>query len=141
MFQGLINNAKSAVSGLVLKYVARASVAVPFLVALGFALAAITVMLVDRFGHVTAYWVVAGGLALVGAMAAVIVSAREHEEEVAEQVAEKTDTEEVVGTAAAQAIVQTPIALLGALFKLLPQRHLVVFACSPGIFRWSCCWS
>ena len=30
MFQGLINNAKSAVSGLVLKYVARASVAVPF---------------------------------------------------------------------------------------------------------------
>jgi hypothetical protein len=88
MFQGLINNAKSAVSGLVLKYVARASVAVPFLVALGFALAAITVMLVDRFGHITAYWVIAGGLALVGAIAAVIVSAREHEEEVAEHVAD-----------------------------------------------------
>ena len=80
-----------------LKYVARASVAVPFFIALGFALAAITVMLVDRFGHVTAYWAVAGGLALVGAMAAVIVSAREREEEVAEQVADKTDTEEVVG--------------------------------------------
>jgi hypothetical protein len=120
MFQGLINNAKSAVSGLVLKYVARASVAVPFLVALGFALAAITVMLVERFGHVTAYWAVAGGLALVGAMAAVIVSARERDEEVAEQVAEKTDTEEVVGTAAAQAIVQTPIALLGALLTSSP---------------------
>jgi hypothetical protein len=42
MFQGLINNAKSAVSGLVLKYVARASVAVPFVIALGFALAALT---------------------------------------------------------------------------------------------------
>ena len=75
MFQGLINNAKSAVSGLVLKYVARASVAVPFFIALGFALAAITVMLVDRFGHVTAYWAVAGGMALVGAITAVIVSA------------------------------------------------------------------
>jgi hypothetical protein len=120
MFQGLINNAKSAVSGLVLKYVARASVAVPFLIALGFALAAITVMLVERFGHITAYWAVAGGLALVGAMAAVIVSAREHDEGVAEQVAEKTDTEEVVGNAAAQAIVQTPIALLGALFTSSP---------------------
>jgi hypothetical protein len=120
MFQGLINNAKSAVSSLVLKYLARASVAVPFLIALGFALAATTVMLVDRFGHITAYWVVAGGLALVGAMAAVIVFAREHEEEIAEQVAEKTDTEEVVGNAAAQAIVQTPIALLGALFTSSP---------------------
>ncbi len=120
MFQGLINNAKSAVSGLVLKYVARASVAVPFFIALGFALAAITVMLVDRFGHVTAYWAVAGGMALVGAIAAVIVSAREREEEVAEQVADKTDTEEVVGNAAAQAMVQTPIALLGALFTSSP---------------------
>jgi len=117
MFQGLINNAKSAGSGLVLKYLARASVAVPFLIALGFALAAITVMLVDRFGHVTAYWAVAGGLALVGAMAAVIVSAREHEKQVAEHVAEKNDTVEVVGNAA---IVQTPIALLGALFTSSP---------------------
>jgi hypothetical protein len=120
MFQGLINNAKSAAAGLVLKYVARASVAVPFFIALGFALAAITVMLVDRFGHVTAYWAVAGGMALVGAMAAVIVSAREREEEVAEQAADKTDTEEVVGNAAAQAMVQTPIALLGALFTSSP---------------------
>ena len=72
MFQGLINNAKSAVSGLVLKYVARASVAVPFVIALGFALAAITVMLVNRFGQITAYWIIAGGLALVGVLAAII---------------------------------------------------------------------
>jgi len=38
VFAGLINQAKSAVSGLVLKYVARASVAVPFVIALGFTL-------------------------------------------------------------------------------------------------------
>ena len=60
MFAGLINQAKSAASHLVLKYVARASVAVPFVIAAGFALAAITVMLVERFGHVMAYWLVAG---------------------------------------------------------------------------------
>lgn len=42
MFAGLINHAKAAASGLVLKYVARASVVVPFVIALGFALAAIT---------------------------------------------------------------------------------------------------
>jgi len=124
MFQGLINSAKSAVSGLVLKYVARASVAMPFVIALGFALAAITVMLVDRFGQITAYWTVAGGLALIGVIAAIVVSVKEHEEEVAEQIAEKTDTEEVVSDATAQAMVQTPIALLGALFTSSPATAL-----------------
>ena len=115
MFAGLINHAKSAVSGLVLKYVARASVAVPFVIAAGFALAAVTVMLVERFGHVMAYWLAAGGLAAIGVIAAIAVSVKEHEEEKAEQLAEETDTEEVVSDATAQAIVQTPIALLGTL--------------------------
>ena len=59
MFAGLINQVKSAASDLVLQYLARASVAVPFVIALGFALAAVTVMLVERFGQVIAYWMVA----------------------------------------------------------------------------------
>jgi hypothetical protein len=118
MFAVLINQAKSAASHFVLKYVARASVAVPFVIAAGFALAALTVMLVERFGHVMAYWMVAGGLALIGVIASIVVSVREHEEEVAEQQAAKTDTEEVVSDATAQALVQTPIALLGALMTM-----------------------
>jgi hypothetical protein len=118
VFAGLINQAKSAASHLVLKYVARASVAVPFVIAAGFALAAITVMLVERFGHIMAYWMVAGGLALIGVIASIVVSVKEHEEEVAEQQAAKADTEEVVTDATAQAIVQTPIALLGALMTM-----------------------
>src|SRR6202008_50582 len=85
VFAGLIHQAKAAASGLVLKYVARASVAIPFVIALGFALAAITMMLVQRFGHVTAYWLVAGGLAAIGGVAAIAVGVKEHEEEVAEQ--------------------------------------------------------
>ena len=104
MFAGLINQAKSAASHLVLKYVARASVAVPFVIAAGFALAAITVMLVERFGHVMAYWLVAGGLALIGVIASIVVSVKEHEEEVVEQQAAKTDTEELVSDATAQAL-------------------------------------
>ena len=56
MFAGLINKGKAAVSGLLLKYLARASVAIPFVIAVGVAIAAITVMLVERFGHLTAYW-------------------------------------------------------------------------------------
>jgi hypothetical protein len=115
VFAGLINQAKSAASDLALKYVARASVAVPFVIAAGFALAAITVTLVERFGQVTAYWLVAGGLAAVGIVAALAVSIKEEEEAKAEQVAEESDTQEVVSDAAAQAIAQTPIALLGAL--------------------------
>ena len=118
MFAGLINSAKSAVTGLVLKYVARASVAVPFVIAAGFALAAGTAMLVDRFGHVAAYWMVAGGLAVVGIIAAAVVSAKEEQEEAADQAAEATDTGEVVSDAAAQAMIQTPIAALGALFSI-----------------------
>jgi len=48
--------------------VARASVVVPFAIALGFALAATTVMLVQWLGQVTAYWTMAAGLAAVLAL-------------------------------------------------------------------------
>lgn len=115
MFAGLMNQAKDAASGLVLKYVARASVAIPFLIALGFALAALTVMLVQQFGQVTAYWLMAGGLAVIGVVAAIGLAAKEQEEEVAQQEAEQTDTAEVVSEAAAQAVMQAPLALMGSL--------------------------
>jgi hypothetical protein len=113
-----MSQAKSAASDLVLKYLARASVAVPFVVAIGFALAAITVMLVERFGHVMAYWMVAGGLAVIGTVAATVVSAKEYEEEEAEKAAQDADTGDVVSEATAQAVIQTPIALLGALVSM-----------------------
>ena len=113
MLAGLINSAKSAVSTLLLQYVARASVAIPFVVAAGFALAACTMMLVERFGHITAYWLVAGALAVVGVVAAAVVSVKEEIEEEAEQAAEASDTGEVVSDAAAQAMVQAPSCRLG----------------------------
>ena len=117
MFAGLINDAKAAVSHLVLRYVARASVAIPFVLALGFAVAAIAVMLVEHFGHVTGYWIMAGGLAAIGIGAAIAVSVKEHEEEAADQKAEQADTGEVMSDATAEAMVQAPLALLGALFS------------------------
>src|SRR5262249_62152855 len=80
LFAGLIQHAREAASHLLLRYVARASVAVPFIVALGFAIAAVAVMLVDRFGHVTAYWIMAARLAILGVLAAIVVSVKEHEE-------------------------------------------------------------
>jgi hypothetical protein len=74
------------------------------------------VVLVERFGHVAGYWMMAGGLAAIGIVAALVVSVKEHEEEVAEQKAEQADTQEVMSDATAQAVVQAPLALLGALF-------------------------
>jgi MFS family permease len=112
---GLVNRLKSAAVDVVLKYVARASVIVPFVIAVVFALAAITAMLVDRFGHVIAYWLVAAGLTVIGAIAAVAVSVKEKHEEEEEQKSEEADTGKVVSDATAQALVQAPIALFGAL--------------------------
>jgi hypothetical protein len=116
LFSGPINRAKQAVSHLVLKYVARASVAIPFVIALGFALAAIALMLVERFGHVTGYWIMAGGLAAIGVIAAIAVSVKEHEEEVAEQKAQRADTADIASDAT-QALLQAPLALLGAVMS------------------------
>jgi uncharacterized membrane protein len=117
MFKGLINDAKTAAASLVAKYLARVSVAVPFIAALGFATAAITLMLVERFGHIAAYWMIAGGFVAIGLVATLVVSVKEQEEEIAEKAAEQSDTAEVGTDAAAQAAVQLPIALLGAIFS------------------------
>jgi len=119
MFRGLLNDAKSAASALIVKYLARASVAVPFLIAAGFAIAAITLMLVEQYGHITAYWIMAGGLALIGAVAALVVSVKEQEEDAAEKAAEESEATTSSATAAvAEAATQAPLAMLGALSAL-----------------------
>jgi hypothetical protein len=115
MFRGLINDAKVAAGSLIGKYLARASVAVPFLVALGFGVAAITVLLIDKFGHLSAYLMLAGGFAAIGLVATLIVSVKEQQEEIADTQAEAADTEEVATDAAVQAAIQAPLALVGTL--------------------------
>jgi Na+/melibiose symporter-like transporter len=84
-------------------------------IAAGFAVAAVTMMLVDHFGHVIGYWLMAGGLVAIGVVAAILVSFKEHEEQVAEEKAQQTDTQEVFTDATSQALTQMPLALLGAL--------------------------
>jgi hypothetical protein len=117
MFRGLINDAKSAAGSLVAKYLARASVAVPFVVALGFATAAVTLILVERFGAITAYWLVAAGFTLIGLLATFVITVKEQEEEIAEKAAESTDTAGLATDAAGQAAAQVPLAVLGALLS------------------------
>jgi len=117
VLQGIINNAKAAAGSIVAKYAARASVAVPFIVALGFATAAVTLMLVERFGHQNAYFMVAGGFTVIGLLAALIVRTKEHDEVTAEAHATAADTAGIATNAAGAAAVQMPLALLGALFS------------------------
>jgi hypothetical protein len=117
MFQGIINNAKAAAGSMVAKYAARASVAVPFIVALGFATAAVTLMLVERFGHQNAYFMVAGGFTVIGLLAALIVRTKEHDEVVAEEQSTATDTAGVATDTAAAAAMQMPLAFLGAILS------------------------
>ena len=84
MFRGLLNDVKTAAGSLVARYVARASVAMPFLVAFGFATAAVTLMLVERYGAIAAYWMIAGGFTTIGVVAAAVVSVKEQDEAVAD---------------------------------------------------------
>jgi hypothetical protein len=114
MFRGLLGSAKSAVADLVLKYVARGSVAIPFLIAFGFALAAITAMLVERFGTVLAYWVIAAGLTAIGIVAVLAVSMKEHERERKGELGVVSDTSDL----AAEVAAQVPLAVIGSLLSL-----------------------
>jgi hypothetical protein len=114
MFESSIINAKAAAVSLIAKYFARASVALPFLVALGFATAAITHILVERYGEVTAYWIMAAGFAVSGVVAMLAVSTNEREKEVAEEQVEQNDAARVAPDATAQATLEAALALLAA---------------------------
>ncbi len=102
MFRGLIDDARLAAASLIAKYPARASVAVPFIAALGFATAATAAMLVDRFGAVDGYWIVTGGFTLIGLVAGGGVTGKEGGGRAADQRAQNADTAEVAADALAQ---------------------------------------
>ena len=74
MFEAIVNRAKRSVETLVSKYVARAAVAVPFVIALGFGTASAAVKLTEDYGNMTAYGILAGSFAAVGLAAAAVVA-------------------------------------------------------------------
>ena len=120
MFRGFINDAKSAAGSVVAKQAARASVVVPFMIALGFATAGVTLTLVERFGHRDAYLMLGAGFSVIGLLAALIVRNKEHEIVVAEEKAAKADTaiaHVANDTVAAVAAAELPMALIGALMS------------------------
>jgi hypothetical protein len=81
VFRALLSYAMSGLTNLMAKYAVRFSVAVPFLFAFGFGLAGLTVVLVDAFGYRDAYFLLTGGFAGVGLIAAIAVWLKERSEE------------------------------------------------------------
>ena len=122
MLKGAINHAASVAGSVVAGYAARASTAVPFIVGFAFATAALTLLLIDRFGHRDAYLMLAGVFALLGSVAALIVRARERgtEKEVgADATSANITSKPVFEDAAARGAVAMPFAVLGAVLTAL----------------------
>lgn len=118
MFRGVFNYAASFAGSLIAGYLARASVAVPFIVAFGFAIAALSLMLNDRFGHRDAYLIVAGTFTVLGLFAALIVRGKERAE-VAEEKPLNTETSDVGADGTKAAAVGMPFAILGTILTTL----------------------
>jgi hypothetical protein len=120
VFKGLINDVKAAAASFVATYLARVSVAVPFLVALGFATAAIALELTERFGARNALWMLAGGFCAIGLLAAFAVTLKEQQEEMQaaeEQQRSEGGIGEMTSAAASEAATQLPAALLSAFMQ------------------------
>jgi hypothetical protein len=120
--EGLIKDARLAAVSLLDRYLARASVAVPFIVALGFATAALSLDLAARFGASNAFWIMAAGFCTIGIIAGVVVSQRETAAAEAAQQGEEGDQSglgelgEMATEAATHAAGRLPLGLLAPLF-------------------------
>ena len=150
MFRGLINDVKAAAGSVVSKYAVRASVAVPFVIAAGFATAGVTLWLIDYYGAQKAYFIVAGGFVTLGLIAAILVQSREQVETVADTKAAAVDTASVATEAVAAAAEQLPLAMLGTLLtsQLSPEAiisldkglgrnaPLVLLVAALGVLLW-----
>lgn len=73
MFQGLLRRAEQSIDQVVAKYVGRAVVAIPLLIAGGFGTAAITTKLIEMYGTVVGCSIMAAGFAALSLVLMAIV--------------------------------------------------------------------
>jgi hypothetical protein len=76
----VLNYITSGATSLIAKYALRASVAIPFLLAFGFGLAGVAVLLIEAFGYRDAYFLLAAGFAALGMIAVLAVWIKERRE-------------------------------------------------------------
>lgn len=129
MFDSIINRAQHSVESAVLRYVMRVAVAVPFIIAFGFGIAAASTKLVQLYGPSSAYAMIAGtfaglGLILVGVMAVVKPSAS-----VADDYASAPETVAATGAGAVPSAIDSDllVAALGIVGpKMIPAIPLLL---------------
>lgn len=115
MFRGMIDEIKSAASEVAARIATRAAIGVVFMVAIGFAVAAITLQLVERFGGITASYIIAAVFALLGLLGVVV--ARVHDSKVEERKVEEekqAEAEPSLSKATSEAAMHLPLALIGS---------------------------
>lgn len=78
LFQGIFKRAERTIDSAIARFVDRATVAVPLLVAGGFATAALSLKLIELYGAVSAYALMAVLFATIG-LITMAVNARSHE--------------------------------------------------------------
>jgi hypothetical protein len=141
VFQGVINSAMSAATALVDKYLARASVVVPFVVAAGFATVAASLALIERLGATSAFWIMAAVFLAIGLAAGTIVTLRERRQQQLTAAAEEHNGSEsglgelggvAASAAATRAASQLPI---GTLLWLIGSPSASAQAVGRGIAR------
>ncbi|WP_333793826.1 hypothetical protein [Hyphomicrobium sp.] len=78
MFQGLLKRAERSIDHVIARFLSRALVAVPLIVAAGFATAAMAVKLVELYGPFAAYVCMAVLFAVIGLVTMAVVSSGSH---------------------------------------------------------------
>jgi hypothetical protein len=111
--RGFADRAEAALASLAIQYAERAGVAVVFAIAAGFAIAAIAVMLIDRFGSVVACWIMTGGLLVFGVAAGILMRVKERADAAKQRKSIKEETRAVATAAATRA----PLLLAGGVLS------------------------
>jgi hypothetical protein len=114
VFRGFINDATAAADALIAKVVTQASIAVPFIIAFGFATAGAAMILVEHFGHRNAYLILAVVFAVIGFLISAVIRNRRAEAAIADARAE-TERAAQAGANPKLTPTQLPLAVLAAL--------------------------
>lgn len=114
MFGKLISQLTSGVTNAVTKYALRVSVAVPFLLAIAYGLAALTTVLIAGYGYRDAYLMMTGGFAVLGLLSGMLVWVKERRAEADEKAQEANSrTTAALAVTAAKTAKELPAAVSG----------------------------
>lgn len=132
LFQGLFKRAERSIDSAISRLVGRATVAVPLLVAGGFATAALSLKLVELYGAVSAYALMAVLFATIG-LVTMAVNHRESEPAAeADATADAARTSQEAGEEGASSELELPPEVMALLSSAAPAA---VPAIARGVFR------